>query len=58
MTTEMKAAIAQMQTKRTQRPTIWQNSNGTFSHHMDAQREWADETGCKADLKFHQEWAR
>lgn len=57
MNAEIKAAIAQMQTKRSQRPLVWQNANGTFSHHRDAQREWADETGCRTDLRFHMEWA-
>lgn len=55
--TEQTAAIAQMQTKR---PliTIWQNTNGSFSHHMDSVREWADRISCETDLRFNQEWAQ
>lgn len=52
----MKAAIASMQTKRTTRPTIWQNPNGTWSHHKDAKRQWDDKNGCETDLRFAQEW--
>lgn len=36
---------------------VWQNANGTFSHHKDAEREWADEAACRTDLRFHSEWA-
>ncbi len=36
---------------------VWQNANGTWSHHKDGSREWADLTGCQTDLRFHQEWA-
>jgi len=50
--------IAAMQTKRQRCPDIWQNANGTWSHHKDAQREWADRNGCAADLRFHTEWER
>lgn len=39
------------------KPTVWKNPNGTFSHHKDAQREWADETACRTDLRFHNEWS-
>ena len=52
----MNAAIAQMQIKRQERAVIWQNTNGTFSHHLDSKREWADEQACLVDLKFHEEW--
>lgn len=38
------------------KPEIWQNSNGTWSHKYDAQREWADKGGCLADLRFSKEW--
>lgn len=58
MTTAIKNALAAMQTKRTARPTVWMNTNGTFSHHRDGQREWADEDACRTDLRFHEEWAR
>lgn len=54
---ELKSAIAAMQTKRQPRKAVWQNANGTFSHHRDAQREWADESACHIDLRFHEEWA-
>lgn len=37
--------------------TVWKNANGTYSHHKDAQREWADETACRTDLRFHNELA-
>jgi hypothetical protein len=53
---EIKASITAMQTPRFV-PVIWRNANGTFSHHRDAQREWEDETFCRTDLRFHQEWA-
>jgi len=49
--------IAQMQKPRRD-DTIWQNANGTWSHHKDTQREWADRNGCAADLRFHTEWER
>lgn len=51
------AAITAMQTKRQVRALVWQNANGTFSHHRDAQCEWADEASCRTDLRFHEEWA-
>ena len=57
MRQEIKAAIAEMQAKRQPRALVWQNANGTFSHHKDAKREWADEIACRTDLRFHQEWA-
>lgn len=56
MTTEIRAKLAAMQTKRRALPEIWQNDNGTFSHHKDSQREWADRTSCQTDLRFHMEW--
>ena len=36
---------------------IWQNANGTWSHHRDSKREWADKDGCATDLRFHEEYA-
>lgn len=56
MTSEMKTKIARMQTKRQNRPEIWKNDNGTFSHHKDGQRQWHDYIGCATDLRFHREW--
>ena len=41
---------------RVARPLVWRNANGTFSHHRDAGCEWADESSCCTDLRFHQEW--
>lgn len=55
---ELKAAIAHMQAQRPRAARIWQNPNGTWSNHADAQREWADEIGCRTDLRFHEEWTR
>lgn len=52
----IQAAIARMQVKRTARPAVWMNPNGTFSHHRDGQREWADEAACRADLRFAEDW--
>ena len=51
-------AIAAMQVKRNARADIWQNSNGTWSHHKDVKREWSDRTGCATDLRFYAEWER
>lgn len=39
-------------------PTIWKNANGTWSHRYDAECEWQDETACRTDYQFHQEWRR
>ena len=36
---------------------IWQNVNGTWSHHKDAKREWYGLDACQTDLRFHDEWA-
>lgn len=36
---------------------IWQNANGTWSHHKDADREWYGIDACQTDLRFHEEWA-
>ena len=36
---------------------VWQNANGSFSHHKDGGREWGDEVSCRTDLRFHMEWA-
>lgn len=38
--------------------TIWQNPNGSWSHHKDSKREWADRTACATDLRFAIEWER
>ena len=57
MTNETQAAIAKMQTKQAVRPLIWQNANGTWSHHKDAGREWYGLDACQTDLRFHEEWA-
>jgi hypothetical protein len=35
---------------------IWQNANGTWSHHMDASCEWTDKEACETDLRFSEEW--
>lgn len=43
---------------RSRRPTVWQNPNGTWSHHRDAGRGWTDITGCQTDLRFHEEHSR
>jgi hypothetical protein len=40
--------------RRTDR--IWQNANGTWSNHKDAQRQWTDKVGCQMDLRFADEW--
>lgn len=56
MTTEMKAKIAAMQTKRAAW-TIRQNDNGTWSHHKDVDCEWASRDACETDLRFANEWA-
>ena len=37
---------------------IWQNPNGTWSHHMDAKREWRDRIACETDLRFTMEWRK
>ena len=58
MTSEMKKAIARMQTKRTPRPEIWQNDNGTWSHCRDGAREYDDKVGAATDLRFHREHDR
>lgn len=58
MTEETKAAIARMQTKRASRPSrppVWQNANGTFSHHKNSKVEWDDEVSCRTDLQFARE---
>jgi hypothetical protein len=52
----MKAQIARMQTKRSPRPEIWQNPNGTWSHHKDGQREFDELSTCEIDLRWHKEW--
>lgn len=35
---------------------IWQNPNGTWSHHRDSKCEWQDEQSCATDLRFHEEY--
>lgn len=54
----MQKKINAMQTKRTNRGEIWRNSNGTWSHHKDAKREWQDKVGCATDLRFAKEWEK
>jgi hypothetical protein len=55
--TTMNEAIQKMQTKRAGiKRIIWQNANGTYSHHKDGKREWEDLIGCQTDLKFSEEW--
>lgn len=58
METAIKDALARMQTKRVTRPEVWMNANGTFSHHRDHVREWDEESACRTDLRFHEEWER
>jgi hypothetical protein len=53
MTDKIAEALARMQTKRTARATVWQNPNGTWSHHRDGNREWSEESACRIDLRFH-----
>ena len=36
--------------------TIWKNANGTWSHHMDHNGEFASEEACRTDLRFCKEW--
>ena len=55
MTDQMKAKIAAMQTKRTDRPEIQQNPNGTWSHHK-CQTEFADRATCALDLRWTNDW--
>jgi len=37
---------------------LWQNSDGTWSHHRDAQRRWQNRGDAATDLKFHREWSK
>ena len=37
---------------------IWQNANGTFSHHMNKKVEWSDLDSCTTDLKLSMEWCK
>lgn len=37
---------------------VWQNPNGTWSHHRDASGEFAGEASARIDLRFTEEWAR
>jgi hypothetical protein len=36
-------------------PRLWQNSDGTWSHHKDSQCKWRDLAGCETDLRFAEE---
>ena len=36
---------------------LWQNVNGTWSHHRDAACQWAEKGTCETDLRFSEEWA-
>ena len=40
----------------TAKPKIWQNDNGTWSHHKDSKRQWADRSACATDLQFAEAW--
>jgi hypothetical protein len=40
----------------TNKPEIWQNSNGTWSHRLNAKCERDDKIGCLTDMRFHKEW--
>lgn len=35
---------------------IWQNHDGTWSHHKDSERQWISREACQIDLRFHLEW--
>jgi hypothetical protein len=35
---------------------VWQNPNGSWSHHKDGGREWYGLDACQTDLRFHEEW--
>lgn len=39
-------------------PKIWQNSDGTWSHHKDGKRKWYDRDACVIDLRFTEEWEK
>jgi hypothetical protein len=41
----------------TTKQTIWQNPNGSWSHHRDSKREWQCREACATDLRFADEWA-
>jgi len=34
---------------------IWQNANGTWSHHRNRKCEWVTRNDCATDLRFHEE---
>lgn len=55
---EITAAVKEMQKHRRNLPDYWLNSNGTWSHHKDAKREWRDKIGCLTDLRFTNEHER
>ena len=37
--------------------TIWQNPNGTWSHHRHGKCEWSSYADCATDLRFANEAA-
>lgn len=55
---EIQEKIRQMQTPKKGLGKIWQNPNGTWSHHHDGQREWSDKAGCLTDLRFSEDYYR
>lgn len=57
MTNHLKNAIATMQSKYPAGAVVWQNENGTYSHHRDANGEFATEEAARTDLRFCNEWA-
>ena len=36
---------------------VWQNDDGTWSHHKDAKRRWTSRSAAETDLRFHNEWS-
>lgn len=54
-TETIQAAVAAMQTKN--RPDVWQNANGTYSHRANRACEWDCEADCRFDLRLHGERA-
>lgn len=60
---EMQAKVELMQAKlrvaaRGHSLVIWQNPDGSYSHHKDSQRKWTSFDACQMDLRFHGEWER
>ena len=37
---------------------VWQNDDGTWSHHKDAKCRWASRGAAETDLRFHNEWSK